>query len=125
MFVVTLQVVEKHCHVVNDIALPVAEIMRGADIVKNHLIVIVYFSPVGVFRIVRTVSADTNPAFGRFKMAATLRLCLVFIALFVSNKLSALGFPLYKSIQKLLEPVLGSKEATFSVHFRNLQANNC
>ena len=67
MPIVILQVVIKHRHVVDDFALPVAEIVRGPDVVSGHVIVVVDIPPVNFLRIERTVGAFTNAALGCLK----------------------------------------------------------
>ena len=48
MPVVSLQIVQTHRRVENDCAMPIADIVRGIDVVAKHVIVVQHFSPVVV-----------------------------------------------------------------------------
>ena len=63
-----------HRHVVDDFALPGADIVRGPNVVVFHDIVVLDLPPIGVQRNERTVGAVANAALGRFKVATSLRL---------------------------------------------------
>ena len=72
MPVKAVKVVKEHRHVVDDFTLPVAEVVRGTDIVSGHVVVVVYLAPVGVLTIEWTIGAATDAADGRFEVSVTL-----------------------------------------------------
>ena len=109
--IVAAQVVEEHRHVVNDIALPVAEVVRVTDVVASHVVVVVHLAPVGVLAIKRAVGPAADAADGRFKVAVTLPLRQVPHRPVRLQVLDALGFPLDELVEELPERVLAGEQA--------------
>ena len=103
MLVVATQIVEKHRHVVDDFALPVANVVCGTIIVISYVVVVVHLAPIGVLAFERAVGAAADAADGRFKVAVTLLIRQVSHRLVSLQVLDALGLPLDELIDELVE----------------------
>ena len=105
VLVVAAHVVEIHWHVINDYALPVAKVVRGANVVIGHVFVVVHLAPVSMLTIERTVGVAADAAVGRFKVADALCVRQVGHRLVRLLILDALSLPLDQLVKKLPERV--------------------
>ena len=114
--IVAAQVVEEHWHVVDDFALPVAEVVCGTDVVAGYVVRVVHLEPVGVLAIERAVGPAADAANGRFEVAVTLRLRQISHRPVRLQVLDALGLPLDELIKELPERVFAGEQAKLAVH---------
>ena len=121
VLIVATQVVENHRLVVDDFALTVAEVVRSTDVVAGHVVVVVHLAPVGVLSIEWTVGAAADAADGRLQVAVTLHLRQVSHRPVRLQVLNALGLPLDKLVEKLLERVLPGEKAKLPIHLSHLR----